>query len=104
MHPEVVLDKPGKCPKCGMDLVLKESAVESKPKEIDPVCGMKVDPATAKNVFEFKGKTYYFCGKGCLEKFKNDPEKYLKPPSIPMDAPKPLMASIKMVYTCPMHP
>ena len=23
MHPEVVLDKPGKCPKCGMDLVEK---------------------------------------------------------------------------------
>jgi len=25
MHPEVVSDKPGKCPKCGMDLVLKPS-------------------------------------------------------------------------------
>lgn len=23
MHPEIVSDKPGKCPKCGMDLVLK---------------------------------------------------------------------------------
>ena len=23
MHPEVVLDKPGKCPKCGMELVEK---------------------------------------------------------------------------------
>ncbi|RYG53245.1 MAG: hypothetical protein EOO01_04850 [Chitinophagaceae bacterium] len=26
MHPEVVSEKPGKCPKCGMDLVLKESS------------------------------------------------------------------------------
>ncbi|WP_121812223.1 heavy metal-binding domain-containing protein [Mucilaginibacter kameinonensis] len=26
MHPEVLLDKPGKCPKCGMPLVKKESA------------------------------------------------------------------------------
>ena len=24
MHPEVVADKPGKCPKCNMDLVKKE--------------------------------------------------------------------------------
>lgn len=24
MHPEVVQDEPGKCPKCGMDLVKKE--------------------------------------------------------------------------------
>jgi hypothetical protein len=32
MHPEVVSDKPGKCPKCGnMDLVLK-SELKSKPK------------------------------------------------------------------------
>jgi hypothetical protein len=24
MHPEVNSDKPGKCPKCGMDLVVKK--------------------------------------------------------------------------------
>ncbi|RYE04667.1 MAG: hypothetical protein EOP33_08870 [Rickettsiaceae bacterium] len=24
MHPEVVSDKPGKCPKCGMDLIVKK--------------------------------------------------------------------------------
>ena len=24
MHPEVVLDAPGKCPKCGMELVVKK--------------------------------------------------------------------------------
>ncbi|MEI7542760.1 MAG: heavy metal-binding domain-containing protein [bacterium] len=23
MHPEVISDKPGKCPKCGMELVVK---------------------------------------------------------------------------------
>src|SRR3546814_13974860 len=28
MHPEVVSDKPGKCPKCGMDLVTKDSEGE----------------------------------------------------------------------------
>lgn len=25
MHPEVISDKPGECPKCGMDLILKEN-------------------------------------------------------------------------------
>jgi hypothetical protein len=25
MHPEVISDKPGKCPKCGMDLVEKKN-------------------------------------------------------------------------------
>lgn len=28
MHPEVVMDKPGKCPKCKMNLVKKEAAKE----------------------------------------------------------------------------
>jgi heavy metal translocating P-type ATPase len=31
MHPEVVKDEPGKCPKCGMNLVLVENTVTSKP-------------------------------------------------------------------------
>jgi uncharacterized lipoprotein YajG len=26
MHPEVTSDRPAKCPKCGMDLVVKEDA------------------------------------------------------------------------------
>ena len=45
--------------------------------EIDPVCGMKVDPARAKATHEHGGKTYYFCCAGCKEKFRVDPEKYL---------------------------
>jgi uncharacterized protein YdeI (BOF family) len=28
MHPEVISDKPGKCPKCGMTLVVKKPAVK----------------------------------------------------------------------------
>ena len=33
MHPEVVMSKPGKCPKCGMDLVkMKQGKKDSKMK------------------------------------------------------------------------
>ncbi|HEX4373047.1 MAG TPA: heavy metal-binding domain-containing protein [Puia sp.] len=30
MHPEVISDKPGKCPKCGMELVEKKTLVKRK--------------------------------------------------------------------------
>jgi Cu+-exporting ATPase len=38
---------------------------------IDPICGMKVNPATAAGSFNHEGTTYYFCSKGCLQKFIN---------------------------------
>jgi Cu+-exporting ATPase len=37
--------------------------------EIDPICGMTVNPATAAGSFNHAGKTYYFCSAGCLQKF-----------------------------------
>ena len=68
---------------------------------IDPVCGMKVDPAKAAATAEFEGKDYFFCGKGCAAKFHADPVKYLQPkPAIP--APAAVMPGMK--YTCPMDP
>ena len=44
---------------------------------VDPVCGMKVDPATAKFSHAHGGKNYYFCCGGCREKFMAAPEKIL---------------------------
>jgi hypothetical protein len=35
MHPEVTSDKPGKCPKCGMDLVIKKSADNNNKMNMD---------------------------------------------------------------------
>ena len=39
----------------------------------DPVCGMSVDPATAKHKAEHGGATYYFCSAGCRDKFVAEP-------------------------------
>jgi len=44
---------------------------------IDPVCGMKVDPATAGAKVEHDGTTYYFCCSHCGEKFKANPADYV---------------------------
>ena len=45
--------------------------------EIDPVCGMEVDPRSAAGSFEYQGVTYSFCSRGCLEDFREDPESYI---------------------------
>lgn len=51
---------------------------------VDPVCGMKVDPATARFKWEHAGKEYLFCCTGCLDKFRANPEKILSAPPKPM--------------------
>lgn len=43
----------------------------------DPVCNMDVDEKNAADTSIYKGKTYYFCAKGCKEKFDKDPEKFV---------------------------
>jgi Cu+-exporting ATPase len=47
----------------------------------DPVCGMNVNPATAKHVYKRAQNKYYFCCAGCVEKFKSDPQNYLNKPT-----------------------
>src|SRR5450631_2361526 len=66
---------------------------------IDPVCGMTVDPATAKHRADYRGHTYYFCAAGCKTKFTADPQKYL---SKEEKAAEPVAEGT--IYTCPMHP
>ena len=46
--------------------------------EIDPVCGMVVDPKTAAGKSEYQGKMYYFCSPGCKRDFDKEPQKYVK--------------------------
>src|SRR5665213_1407699 len=71
----------------------------------DPVCGMRVDPATAKHRHDYRGTTHYFCGARCREKFIAEPEKYLNPPPAgPAARPAPPAAPAGVPWTCPMHP
>ncbi|MCX6616747.1 MAG: heavy metal translocating P-type ATPase [Acidobacteria bacterium] len=95
---------------------------------IDPVCGMAVNPETARFRLEHQGKPYCFCCAHCLEKFRAEPAKYLatRPAGLvtltPMGrgaassaptlaappAPAPVAHAGKPVpqgvYTCPMCP
>ena len=85
----------------------------------DPVCGMTVDSTKAAAHFEHRGETYFFCAKGCAQKFSANPERYLNPsptaapassatsltaiqPAAPSPVPAPAQKQIR--YTCPMHP
>jgi P-type Cu+ transporter len=85
----------------------------------DPVCGMTVDSTKAAAHFEHRGETYFFCAKGCAQKFSVNPERYLNPsptavpassatnltaiqPAAPSPVPAPAQKQIR--YTCPMHP
>ena len=50
--------------------------IPSSMRVMDPVCNMAVDPAMAVGHMSYGGRTYYFCGKGCLETFMKAPGRY----------------------------
>ena len=59
----------------------------------DPVCGMDVNPTSARYKTLHKGtfqkeNEYFFCSAGCLAKFQADPEKILSSPPEPMTMTK----------------
>ncbi len=74
-----------------------QHSTASHPDETDPVCGMDVDPATAKHSFSHGGQIYHFCSANCQAKFTADPTAYLDPKGAPSARPG-------AIYTCPMHP
>ncbi len=89
----------------------------SEPTTTDPVCGMTVDPRSAKHRAEHEGETYLFCGAGCLEKFKAEPARYVAAseardrtgPDVRSETgrarePATPSARTRVQYTCPMHP
>jgi P-type Cu+ transporter len=97
----------------------------------DPICGMTVDPAKAAAKIDHAGQSYYFCSKGCAQRFAQSPDKYVAATidsrkhsslpviqssavanSTPVVVPNhgsstksaPPTASEGVRYTCPMHP
>jgi xanthine dehydrogenase accessory factor len=44
---------------------------------IDPICGMKVEVASAHFSTQHEGTTYYFCAAGCLKAFEADPAAFI---------------------------
>jgi Cu+-exporting ATPase len=78
----------------------------------DPVCGMMVDPATARHRAEHAGHDYFFCSAGCRDRFIAEPARYLASGLAPGPAPPPAAgapaptapAGAEILWTCPMHP
>ncbi len=58
----------------------------SRPPAIDPICGMKVDPAKAKWSHTHEGVDYFFCCEGCKISF----EKMMSLPGATLPTPKPM--------------
>jgi Cu+-exporting ATPase len=67
----------------------------------DPVCGMTVDPATARHRAEHAGHEYLFCSGKCRERFVAEPARYLAPAPV---QPPPRAQAGETLWTCPMHP
>src|SRR5438105_1822481 len=98
------------------------AVLNTPPKVKDPVCGMTVTPEKAAAKIEHAGNRYYFCSKGCAERFSCDPEKFLAAPAVAgmhhgsasaeygaahrpdVAAPGVTTDEKKIRYTCPMHP
>jgi P-type Cu+ transporter len=70
---------------------------------------MEVDPDGAAGSHQHEGRTYHFCSRHCLEKFRADPARYVgrdeddrSTKSSPSQGASALPPG--PVYTCPMHP
>lgn len=92
MHPEVVLSKPGDCPKCGMTLVKKTAVIKSK---VAAKAEMKAIPVTEIKTKSSETKI------NKVKEAKVEKAKVIKPSVQPE---KKILTQAQTVYTCPMHP
>lgn len=72
--------------------------------EIDPVCGMTVDPRHAAGTHVHAGQPYYFCSTACEQAFRAAPQTYVGTlrPAIPHTTTG--TGDNTATYSCPMHP
>jgi Cu+-exporting ATPase len=59
---------------------LKDYSDNSPVFSLDPVCGRKVDEATAVARTGYAGEMYYFCSVDCQMKFEEDPGGFIGQP------------------------
>ena len=84
--PEVALSILGEIVQARPDGARAETPAQASPARapaetaVDPVCGMSVTIATARQKAEVDGVIYYFCCAGCREKFLTAPQPYLARP------------------------
>ncbi len=73
----------------------------TKPRFVDPICGMSTDEEGKFKTFTHNGDDVHFCSDKCLAKFKSDPQAYAtgQPPK-QAETPAPPGT----IYSCPMHP
>jgi Cu+-exporting ATPase len=90
-------------PKKPLPMTMPAASLQSAG-EVDPVCGMTVQPGTAAGFYEHEGKTYYFCAKRCLEKFRSDPQYYVTSPDQRASRVTSVPSDGVVEYICPMDP
>jgi len=67
------------------------------PKAKDPVCGMSVDPDSARGgSYAYKGTTYYFCCQKCNDRFRSKPDKFLSLEHKPSGMPAPTSSVVQL--------
>lgn len=98
-----------------------EPTKSAEAKVVDPVCGMTISPKNAADSVTHQEKTFYFCSKGCAQKFQKEPDAYTGPKEKESDAcqhenkcchaKQEAAQNLKQgtpdpqaIYTCPMHP
>jgi len=96
-------------PEQGRSRTLFPLVSSPQPSAKDPVCGMTVDPATARASHTYNGVSYFFCCPLCLQKFQAHPEQFIGGPDTAhpkpvVEAPASAGPVAQIEYICPMHP